>query len=326
MKNKPETCPHCGGRLFLYNEQGKVCASCGKALNPYAPVTKRSEAPSASLTERCPTCGSNANLLREEEGKFYFSCPVCGNQFAVEPTPLDDEAPDVVEEDVEEPVAKESTKQKVLRGQEIYKIASKCTLELLEHCYEPKGATTVSSGFYITPELLLTCSHCVLDGDLDSKKGKYHLCAKIEGRYHGKAYFPLKVLYYDINHDLALIQSANRCYDPCRIAKEDARTGDKIFSVGNTKGLGMCIMQGIVSDENRILTMGVRQMPMMMNTANTQGGNSGCPTFNAQGEVVGVHTAGSMSAAAMKYDAPVHRIRAFLKDAERALKIKIDID
>ena len=206
-------------------------------------------------------------------------------------------------------------------GREIFAMAKKCTIETRKWLKKQKGFISGASGFYITSDLVLTCSHCVLEGEIDS--GTATDGCKLESRFKEGQYAPCTLLYYDIQHDLALLKASAHCARPAIIAKENAQTGETIYSVGNSSNKGTCILQGIVADELR--EVGSKKRPMMMISANTIPGNSGCPTFNERGEVVGVHTSGEVNMAAMKYDAPVTRIRSFLKDAEAKLGITIKL-
>ncbi len=329
MKSKPSVCPVCGGRLFLESSKGKQCATCGHVLGEEKTSSLAREIPSknpiqgdAAPTAVCPNCGSVASFSFSDESGDFYSCKMCGATFQKQEKPAPSTLP--TPKPKPKPLVKDENAPK--DGAEIFKIAKECTLELRKWLVTKKGYTSGSSGFYITPEVILTCSHCVIDGKpyQEGSKGKHRDDCKLEARYKGGNYFPVTLLYYDADHDLALVKASKRCLKPAKIAKKNAETGEAIFSVGNTQNEGTCIMQGIVADESRIITsVGGVKREMMMNTANTMGGNSGCPTFNDKGEVVGVHTAGDTKNVAMKYDAPVERIRRFLSAAEAKLGIKL---
>jgi serine protease Do len=75
-----------------------------------------------------------------------------------------------------------------------------------------------------------------------------------------------------------------------RIAAQKARVGDWVLAVGNPFGLGGTVTAGIVSAQHRDIGEGPYDDFMQID-APVNRGNSGGPTFNLAGEVVGVNTA-----------------------------------
>ena len=324
MANKPQACPKCGKRLFYYTSEGKFCSSCGFQVEREEPsIDDSNEIDNLSApTALCPVCGSMGTFSgNDESGVAWYDCRTCLNHYKDTPRktwqPKPKPAPEAKSQE------EEKDPNRPMSGKEIFDMAKKCTVETRKWFIKQKGYIAGASGFFITGDLILTCAHCATEGDVDDGNDKVLSNNKLEARYKGGEYFPVTLLYFDCKHDLALLKSSNVCPRPSIIAKENAKTGEDIYSVGNSDNQGMCIMQGIVSDELR--TVGKVKREMMMNSANTVGGNSGCPTFNDKGEVVGVHTSGDPKAVAMKYDAPVTRIRSFLQDAEKKLGITIKL-
>ena len=71
---------------------------------------------------------------------------------------------------------------------------------------------------------------------------------------------------------------------------DNVRVGDAVIAIGNPFGLGSTVTAGIVSAEHRVIGAG-RFDDFMQIDAPINRGNSGGPTFNLQGEVIGVNTA-----------------------------------
>jgi serine protease Do len=95
----------------------------------------------------------------------------------------------------------------------------------------------------------------------------------------------------DPKTDLALLkvkQSGN--YPYVRLAGTQPRVGDWVVAVGNPFGLGGTVTAGIVSARGRDIGAGPYDDFLQID-APVNKGNSGGPTFNANGEVVGVNTA-----------------------------------
>ncbi len=73
-------------------------------------------------------------------------------------------------------------------------------------------------------------------------------------------------------------------------ASQPPRVGDWVIAVGNPFGLGGTVTAGIVSARGRDIGSGPYDDFLQID-APVNHGNSGGPTFNGQGEVVGVNTA-----------------------------------
>jgi serine protease Do len=100
-----------------------------------------------------------------------------------------------------------------------------------------------------------------------------------------------KVIGTDPKTDLALLKvKQSGAYPYVRFAKGQPRVGDWVIAVGNPFGLGGTVTAGIVSARGRDIGSGPYDDYLQIDAAVNRG-NSGGPTFNASGEVVGVNTA-----------------------------------
>ena len=106
----------------------------------------------------------------------------------------------------------------------------------------------------------------------------------------GKTY-TAKVVGTDPRTDLALIKVEGGSEFPfAKLSAGKARIGDWVLAVGNPFGLGGTVTAGIVSASGRDIGSGPYDDFIQID-APVNKGNSGGPTFNMQGEVVGVNTA-----------------------------------
>ena len=147
----------------------------------------------------------------------------------------------------------------------------------------PRGkqfAQAQGSGFFITPDgYVVTNNHVVehaVEVTLTMDDGRT-LDAKVVGT--------------DPKTDLALLkvkQTGN--YPFVKFAPAQPRVGDWVIAVGNPFGLGGTVTAGIVSARGRDIGSGPYDDFMQIDAAVNRG-NSGGPTFNLKGEVVGVNTA-----------------------------------
>ncbi|MCI4677461.1 Do family serine endopeptidase [Rhodoblastus acidophilus] len=99
-----------------------------------------------------------------------------------------------------------------------------------------------------------------------------------------------KVIGTDPKTDLALLKVDHPGdYPYVAFAKTKPRVGDWVVAIGNPYGLGGTATAGIVSAEGRDIGAGPYEHFMQID-APINKGNSGGPTFNADGHVVGVNT------------------------------------
>ena len=100
-----------------------------------------------------------------------------------------------------------------------------------------------------------------------------------------------KVIGTDSKTDLALLKIDEAGdYPFVKLAKETPRIGDWVVAIGNPYGLGGTVTAGIISAEGRDIGSGPYDSFLQID-APINKGNSGGPTFNLKGEVVGVNTA-----------------------------------
>ena len=95
----------------------------------------------------------------------------------------------------------------------------------------------------------------------------------------------------DPRTDLALLkvnESGN--YPFVQLASGKPRIGEWVLAVGNPFGLGGTVTAGIVSAQGRDIGSGPYDDFLQIDAAVNRG-NSGGPTFNQKGEVIGVNTA-----------------------------------
>ncbi|ACA20174.1 protease Do [Methylobacterium sp. 4-46] len=101
-----------------------------------------------------------------------------------------------------------------------------------------------------------------------------------------------KVVGTDPKTDLALLKvtEGNGSFPYVRLAHGAPQVGDWVVAIGNPFGLGGTVTAGIVSARGRDIGAGPYDDFLQID-APINKGNSGGPTFNVSGEVVGVNTA-----------------------------------
>ncbi len=107
----------------------------------------------------------------------------------------------------------------------------------------------------------------------------------------GKDY-PAKLIGTDKKTDLALLKiDAGKTLPSVAFGNSDvARVGDWVLAVGNPFGLGGTVTTGIISARSRDIHSGPFDDFLQID-ASINKGNSGGPTFNLAGEVIGINSA-----------------------------------
>jgi len=145
---------------------------------------------------------------------------------------------------------------------------------------KPQIVQAQGSGFFISSSgYILTNNHVVDHAKTMSIKTS-----------EGQSY-PAKVIGTDAKTDLAVLKVESRTDFPfVAFADKPPRIGDWVLAVGNPFGLGGTVTAGIVSAQGRDIGSGPYDDFLQID-APVNKGNSGGPTFNLQGQVVGVNTA-----------------------------------
>ncbi len=145
---------------------------------------------------------------------------------------------------------------------------------------QPRQTMSQGSGFFVSQDgYVVTNNHVVenaVEVQLVTDTGKT-LDAKVVGT--------------DPRTDLALLKVKDAGnYPYVQLADAKARIGDWVLAIGNPFGLGGTVTAGIVSAQGRDIGSGPYDDFIQID-APINRGNSGGPTFNQNGEVVGVNTA-----------------------------------
>jgi len=140
--------------------------------------------------------------------------------------------------------------------------------------------TGQGSGFFITADGYAVTNHHVVD------KAQTVEIIMDEGKVYSA-----KVIGTDPRTDVALIKVDGRSDFPfVKLADKASRVGDWVLAVGNPFGLGGTVTAGIVSARGRDIGAGPYDDFIQID-APVNKGNSGGPTFDMDGNVIGINTA-----------------------------------
>ncbi len=144
---------------------------------------------------------------------------------------------------------------------------------------ENQFLTTQGSGFFISADgYAVTNTHVIGESKA------------IEIQTDDGAIYTAKVVGTDPVSDLALIKvQSDRSFTPVKFAEKIPRVGEWVLAIGNPFGLGGTVTAGIVSARSRN-GIGSPYQDLVQIDAPVNPGNSGGPTFDQAGEVIGVNT------------------------------------
>ena len=145
---------------------------------------------------------------------------------------------------------------------------------------KPSPSLAQGSGFFITPDgFVVTNNHVVEEAEditvtLDS----------------GDKY-PAKLIGSDPRTDVALVKvtAPGKTFPFVEFSSKTPRVGDWVLAVGNPFGLGGTVTAGIISAHNRDIGSGPYDYLQIDAAVNR--GNSGGPSFDLDGKVIGMNTA-----------------------------------
>jgi serine protease Do len=158
--------------------------------------------------------------------------------------------------------------------------------EFLRRFFEQQGPgparrIALGSGFIIDPSgYVVTNSHVVGDA------------AKVEVTLQDNTKYTAKIIGRDPKTDVAVLKiSADKPLPYVKFGDSSAaQVGDWVMAVGNPFGLGGTVTTGIISARGRDIHSGPFDDFLQID-APINRGNSGGPTFNLEGEVIGINTA-----------------------------------
>lgn len=275
----------------------------------------------------CPICGCS-DLKRISrtavDGDYYntYRCPACGETVSSEKklrSAQEEKRHEAERQEaarLAEQKAKEEAKKKentVKSAADIFAENHASVVEIIadKGSYEAQGTGMVLPNGYI-----LSNAHIVfLKGNSTAD-----LADRIIGKYSDGSIYELDLVYADIKKDIVLLQSENDKAKPITFSKSKVVTGERVYAIGNSKGQGICIMDGIVSDAKRT----IHGEEYIMISVPISTGNSGGPLFNAKGEVIGMTTMGRNDAI-MNYAISTSVLQSFICVVIEKESVDLDI-
>lgn len=145
---------------------------------------------------------------------------------------------------------------------------------------KPQLTRAQGSGFFISPDGYIVTNNHVVDHAVD-----------VQIVMDDGTQLDAKVVGTDKRTDIALLKVAGHTDLPfVRLATGSPKIGSWVVAMGNPFGLGGTVTSGIVSAKGRDIGNGPYDDYIQID-APVNRGNSGGPTFDMKGEVIGINTA-----------------------------------
>lgn len=159
--------------------------------------------------------------------------------------------------------------------EELYTMVTPSVIEI--HVYDKNGEYFAQgSGFFIDAEGTAVTNYHVIEEAYSADAITSDECA----------HTVTKVIAWDKELDLAIIQCDISNSQPLTISQREITTGETVYTVGSSLGLTGTISDGIVSAASRE----VEGVECIQITAPISHGNSGGPLLNRFGEAIGINS------------------------------------
>ncbi|MBR3966361.1 MAG: trypsin-like peptidase domain-containing protein [Clostridia bacterium] len=249
---------------------------------------------------KCKTCGADLILV----GGDYQYCSYCGNAYGAGNSSNSD------------PIDKNKIKH-LDTGVDVFDNNINSVIEIT---WKDEKYLHSGSGFIISSDgYAVTNTHVVTDNNGD-------VISPVNVNVGGAATQADVIKLGDSKHglgdgiDLALIKL--RSFNKGKVVKfadfNNVKIGERVFVIGNSLGYGTCITSGIVSDKRR----NVNGKMLLMTDCAINGGNSGGPMFNSNGEVIAVIVSGITGAEGMNFAIPADDVIKFIKACNQKIELK----
>ncbi len=274
--------------------------------------------------KNCSICGATELKrigVEKKDGQVFgvYKCPSCDAELSAydkflktrkDTTPIVSQ-PEATEEAFS-PHPKTSTDRTAIVNiaADVYHRAINSTLALVAKMDDGSmcgtGTMVSEKGYFITN------AHVVSEL-AENRKTVLNFSDEVYGESGEHSYrFAADLVYVNPLIDLALLKTdPNKELVPVTFSMHEVFPGEAVYAIGNSKGEGLCIVEGIISDVHRK----IGNIDAIMISAPVTHGNSGGPVFDSDGKLIGIVQSGRNDVSSMNYVIPVETILDFLQEA-----------
>ena len=189
--------------------------------------------------------------------------------------------------------------------EELYTMVTPSVIEI--HVYDKNGEYFAQgSGFFIDAEGTAVTNYHVIEEAYSADAITSDECA----------HTVTKVIAWDKELDLAIIQCDISNSQPLTISQREITTGETVYTVGSSLGLTGTISDGIVSAASRE----VEGVECIQITAPISHGNSGGPLLNRFGEAIGINSMTLNEGQNLNFAINIHLIESLDRSAPKTME------
>lgn len=189
--------------------------------------------------------------------------------------------------------------------EELYTMVTPSVIEI--HVYDKNGEYFAQgTGFFIDAEGTAVTNYHVIEEAYSADAITSDECA----------HTVTKVIAWDKELDLAIIQCDISNSQPLTISQREITTGETVYTVGSSLGLTGTISDGIVSAASRE----VEGVECIQITAPISHGNSGGPLLNRFGEAIGINSMTLNEGQNLNFAINIHLIESLDRSAPKTME------
>ncbi len=158
-------------------------------------------------------------------------------------------------------------------------VANECLKTVVEIYVQTSSGVGAGSGVIYDPNGYIVTNYHVAD----------ETCTSITVILYDGSQYKAQYIYGDKLSDLAVLKIEKTGCDYAVFGDSDQMTyGDMVLAIGNARGMGLSVTNGIISRPSESVTIGNSTMTLMRTSAAVNNGNSGGGLFNLNGELIGI--------------------------------------
>jgi serine protease Do len=214
----------------------------------------------------------------------------------------------VLAQEVSDPFQEKPTKPEATRdvsGKSVADIAAQVRPSLVKVIQSTReGMDGLGAGFVIDADgLIATNKHVIGEA------------RRIEVEFSDGERFPVvEITANDVPLDLAVLRIAKKGLTPLKLGdSENLVQGEPIVAMGNPQGLDFSVVEGVISEPRREVTMQGVTKEMIQVAVPIERGNSGGPMLNRDGEVLGLLTLKSQRTENLGFAMPVSQLKKLIE-------------
>ncbi len=169
-------------------------------------------------------------------------------------------------------------------------------------CDESADESLLASGVLVSPDgFVLTNAHVV--------EGCQNMTATQIHKKSRQSYVPV-LKYYDERNDVAVLKIAGRGFDYFGVSAREARIGERVYAIGNPRGLEQSISEGIISGSREF-----DDSSWIQHSAPISPGSSGGALISAHGELLGINSRSRVESQNINFAVPAPTLAIALRRA-----------